>query len=199
MNISESEESLGKERIFLHSVDTFCCICYHLINREAFANAYGGDTMKRELQIANRFFEMYREKYNEKIDEMKLHKLMYFAQRESLIVSDVALFDEEFRGWKYGPVLKSVREAYMDNSIIGIRELLSESDENLINFVFRKYAEKTSWSLSRLTHNEYSWLRSREGISDGENGDNPISIDDIRIDAKRIRARREKRKELGLV
>lgn len=155
--------------------------------------------MKRELQIANRFFEMYRETYNEKIDEMKLHKLMYFAQRESLVVWDVALFDEEFRGWKYGPVLKSVREAYMDNSIIGIKEFLGESDEDLINFVFRKYAEKTSWSLSRLTHNEYSWLRSREGIPDGENGDNPISIDDIRIDAKRIKARREKRKELGLV
>lgn len=154
--------------------------------------------MNKERQIANRFYEMYQTKYGEKIDQMKLHKLMYFAQRENLVVNDIPLFDEQFRGWKYGPVLKSVRLAYLNNEIDGNVQKLDRAEEAILKIVFDKYAEKTSWSLSRLTHGEYSWLHSREGISEEENGNKPIPIEDIRVDANRIRARRIKRKEIGL-
>ena len=51
--------------------------------------------MNKERQIANRFYEMYQTKYGEKIDQMKLHKLMYFAQRENLVVNDIPLFDDD--------------------------------------------------------------------------------------------------------
>lgn len=46
------------------------------------------------------------------IDEMKLHKLLYFAQKESYIQTDKPLFNEKFEGWKYGPVSTDVRDAY---------------------------------------------------------------------------------------
>jgi hypothetical protein len=67
-----------------------------------------------------------------------------------------------------------------------------------MNKVFSEYADKDSWSLSRLTHGEYSWKNSRIGIDDGANSDNPMSLDDIKIDADRIRNRREKLVQLGL-
>ena len=52
--------------------------------------------------------------------------------------------------------------------------------------IFKVYAYKDSWSLSRLTHGEIAWKNSRKGIPDGENSDNPIDINDIAKDAERV-------------
>ena len=56
--------------------------------------------------------------------------------------------------------------------------------------VFSQYAVKDSWSLSALTHGEYSWRHARQGVPDGENCTNEMDIDDIRKDAQRIKMRR---------
>lgn len=64
--------------------------------------------------------------------------------------------------------------------------------------VFEKYADKDSWSLSRLTHGEIAWKNSRVGVPEGDNSDNPMSLEDIRKDADRIRERREMLSKLGL-
>ena len=61
----------------------------------------------------------------------------------------------------------------------------------LLDLIFRDYAPKDAWSLSRLTHGEICWKRSRKGISPYESSDNMIPLDDIRMDARRIRERRE--------
>lgn len=65
--------------------------------------------------------------------------------------------------------------------------------------VFEEYSSKDSWSLSRLTHGELSWKKSRVGIADGVNGDNPMSLEDIREDAKRVRQRRVMLSQFGLI
>ena len=130
---------------------------------------------------------------------MKLHKLLYFAQRESIIQTGNPLFDATFRGWKYGPILKEIRESYKNSSFVPVT---SSSDidemEPIVDTVFEQYAEKDSWSLSRLTHGEYSWKKSREGLPENINSDKPINVEDIRIDADRVRARRELLEQLGL-
>ena len=132
-------------------------------------------------------------------EKYKLHKLLYFAQRESIIQTGNPLFDATFRGWKYGPILKEIRESYKNSSFVPVT---SSSDidemEPIVDTVFEQYAEKDSWSLSRLTHGEYSWKKSREGIPENINSDKPINVEDIRIDADRVRARRELLEQLGL-
>ena len=62
------------------------------------------------LCVAKCFYDYYYEEHGHNIDEMKMHKLMYFAQRESFIEYDKPLFSARFYGWKFGPVLKEVRE-----------------------------------------------------------------------------------------
>ena len=42
----------------------------------------------------------YRKESKIEIDEMKLQKLLYFSQRESLIQNNKALFNESFYVWK---------------------------------------------------------------------------------------------------
>ena len=68
----------------------------------------------------------------------------------------------------------------------------------IIDIVFEQYAEKDSWSLSRLTHGEYSWKKSRKGVPENVNSDNAIDVEDIRVDADRVKSRRELLNQLGL-
>lgn len=146
--------------------------------------------------IANKFLSTY----GQKIDEMKLHKLMYFAQRESFIQKNEPLFPATFYGWKYGPILKEIRGAYREGTFenIVLQNFVDENSSTILDNVFADYAEKDSWSLSRLTHGEISWKNSRIGIAQDDNSDRPMNNDDIRKDAKRIRERREMLAQLGL-
>lgn len=132
----------------------------------------------------------YEETYGQKIDEMKLHKLMYFAQRESLIRTGEPLFDAEFQGWRFGPVLPALREVYKANDFAPLEELELGADQAVLDAVFDEYAETDSWNLSLLSHGEICWKRSRKGIAPHESSSNPIPLEDIRADADRIQKRR---------
>ena len=44
-----------------------------------------------------------------------------------------------------------------------------------------------SWKLSEISHKEISWQNARKNLVDGENGSEPLSIDDIRKDAEKVR------------
>lgn len=155
--------------------------------------------MEDLMNVASYIYKRYNNEFNSKIDEMKLHKLLYFAQRESLIQNRKPLFDAVFYGWKFGPILKEIRAAYRDNLFYEvIPEDVAASISAIMDKVFEEYAGKDSWSLSRLTHGELAWKNSRKGIPDGENSDNPMSLDDMKVDADRIRERRKMLLQLGL-
>lgn len=151
--------------------------------------------MEDLMYVASYVCNRYSGEFGLKIDEMKLHKLLYFAQRESLIQRQEPLFD----GWKFGPILKEIRVAYRDDSFYtSIPSDVVVRITPIMDKVFEEYDGKDSWSLSRLTHGEYAWKNLRIGILDGENGDLPMKLEDIRVDANRIRERREMLSQLGL-
>lgn len=141
----------------------------------------------------------YRNEYGVSIDEMKLHKLLYFAQRESLIQIGQPLFRELFYAWKYGPVLVAIRDYIKFFGAIPQYGDCSIADKYIPIFdkVFSQYAHKDSWSLSRLSHGEYSWKNARKGLGPVDACNNPISIEDIKVDANRIKLRRYFLSHLG--
>ena len=148
--------------------------------------------MKDMMIVAAYIYDRYQREFNEKIDEMKLQKLMYFAQRESLIRTGEPMFEGDFYGWRFGPVLKDLRTPYKDESFapeVSDEDMAGEKE--ILDEVFKAYAGKDSWSLSRLTHGEICWKRSRKGISPYDSSDNMIPLEDIRLDAKRMKDRRE--------
>ena len=156
--------------------------------------------MEKLMDVASYIYNRYQETKGERIDEMKLHKMLYFAQRESFIQKDEPLFKEVFYGWKFGPVLKEIRNAYRDNTFYShIDEKIISRIKGIMDKIFAEYADKDSWSLSRLTHGEIAWKNSRRGIIDGVNSDYPIDVEDIRKDAERVKTRREGLAKLGLV
>ena len=147
--------------------------------------------MKDMMTVAAYIYGRYQSEFEEKIDEMKLQKLMYFAQRESLIRTGEPLFEGDFYGWRFGPVLKELRTPYKEESFADIDGEAMGDDKVTLDEVFKAYAPKDSWSLSRLSHGEICWKRSRKGIAPSESSDNMIPLDDIRLDAQRMKERRE--------
>lgn len=148
--------------------------------------------MEHVMTVAAYVYNRYQAEFNEKIDEMKLHKLLYFAQRESLVQTNEPLFDADFYGWRYGPVLKDIRGAYKAGSFqTEIPGDTAAALSRVMDKIFEEYAGEDSWSLSRLTHGETSWKAARRGIAPTESGDVALALEDIRLDADRIRTRRE--------
>ena len=147
--------------------------------------------MESLVKIASYINDRYQRDFGCRIDEMKLHKLLYFAQRESLVQLNEPLFAERFEAWKYGPVLVPVRHMYQYDLL---HEPLSpeavQRFTGVFDKIFSQYAVKDSWSLSTLTHGEYSWKQARLGVPEGENCSNEMKIENIKIDAQRIKMRR---------
>lgn len=144
--------------------------------------------MERIIDIAQYIFDEYKRQSGEVIDEMKLHKLLYFAQRESLAITNEPLFEEGFEGWKYGPVSREVRTLYtVDGMNYKDKRTLSAESAYIVKNVILQYGALASWKLSQISHNELSWKNSRKGLAEGENGDVLLLLDDIRKDAEKVR------------
>jgi len=144
--------------------------------------------MERAIDVAHYIFDEYKKQSGEVIDEMKLHKLLYLSQRESIAITGEPLFAEKFEGWKYGPVCTTVRLHYTDDGIFA-NNLANISPESayIVKSVILQYGAIESWKLSEMSHKELSWRNSRKGLSSDAYGNVPLSLDDIREDAKKIR------------
>lgn len=143
--------------------------------------------MERIVDVAQFIYDEYKSMSGHSIDEMKLHKLLYLSQRESLALLGQPLFDETFEGWRYGPVSRTVRNEYTEDGMACSTSQISMEAAYIVRNILSQYGVYESWELSKLTHKEKSWLNSRQGLSSEENGKQTISIDDIRDDAKKVR------------
>lgn len=133
--------------------------------------------------------QRYRKHFGYSLDEMKLHKLLYFAQRESFVMFGQPMFISQFEAWKYGPVMRCLRGHSWDTE----EDLMTGHPDILyyipvFDKVFELYAAKNSWTLSCVSHGESCWQKAK----DKEAGFSPVEImtDDIRQDAETIKLRR---------
>lgn len=144
--------------------------------------------MYSAIEIASCICARYKIKYGKRIDEMKLHKLLYFVQRESFVQTNEPLFPEQFEAWKFGPVMVDIRHHYKVNDFPDCN--IDATTNRIINDVLEEYSGTRSWSLSMMSHEEISWQNARKGIPDGENGNNEMSTEDIKFDAERVKKMR---------
>lgn len=119
--------------------------------------------------------------------EVKLQKLMYFAQKTSLALTGQPLFEEEFEGWKHGPVLKFLRFFFESLPDCSITEKLDDTQKYIIDNTIYTYGQYPTLKLRDLSYAETSWLKSRDGLKESDRGCVPIPIEDLKEDAKSIR------------
>ncbi len=144
--------------------------------------------MERVLDVACYVYKEFEREMHDEIEEMKLHQLLYFVQRESFVQTEQPLFEEEFEGQKCGSVCIPVRKAYRQGQFKdeeSFREV-GQSGKGIVQRVLEQYGSKSLWSLNDIIHFEYSWIQSQK-----EQGNHLVLLEDIRVDADRIRERRE--------
>lgn len=96
-----------------------------------------------------------------------------------------------FEAWRYGPVSPVIHSQFrhgLINSTMSLPDI--DKYKPVLDMVFRLYAHKSSWSLSTLSHGEYSWRNARQGVAYDCNSTNKLQLADIEKDADRIRLRR---------
>lgn len=147
--------------------------------------------MEDVVKIASYICQRYQRQFGKRIDEMKLHKLLYFTQRESIIQTGEPLFKECFEAWKYGPVLVPIRQLYRDDALSETLPVSVQTQyKPVFDTVFELYAPKDSWSLSSITHGEYAWRQARRELTADGKSHELMQTDDIRKDAERVKLRR---------
>ncbi|MDE7081975.1 MAG: DUF4065 domain-containing protein [Muribaculaceae bacterium] len=136
---------------------------------------------------AKYLIDRYEQESGNTLDEMKLHKLLYFTQRESFVLLGKPMFLDKFEAWKYGPVMRCLRQAHWKSQA---QSVLPEDSEyiQVLEDTLRRYASMDSWTLSNISHGETCWQKAK----DKEVGSTPVAIEtsDIEYDAKIIKYRR---------
>lgn len=143
--------------------------------------------MDKIINVADYLIKRYHDLTGECLDEMKLHKLLYFTQREAFAILGNAAFEGDFEGWKFGPVSRDVRNNYYDGKIVIPTEPISNRVQYISDNVIMEYGALASWRLSELSHQETSWNNARKGLRADENGNVIMSLNDIKEDAKKVR------------
>ncbi|WP_020467861.1 Panacea domain-containing protein [Zavarzinella formosa] len=98
----------------------------------------------------------------EPLNQMRLYKLMYYAQGWSMAWYLEPLFDDRIEAWKLGPVPKNIRrelQSFGDDPISGLGEpeALTVRARDLIGAVWNKFREFSGFGLSDRTHKEPPW------------------------------------------
>jgi|GEM_PF-64821 len=138
--------------------------------------------MENAHDVAKYICKEYERITGETIGEMKLHKLLYFAQRESIAFLGRPLFECDFEAWKHGPVCKPVRDAYR---LDGLSQYIGNI-EGKSSFVVDDVIEQLGQHKAHEPHKELSRLNAHGDLAEDEPGRKVISIEDIIKDSDNV-------------
>lgn len=116
--------------------------------------------MARASDAANFFIDAAQRCDAEPMTNLRLQKLMYFAQAWSIVRNGCPLFDEELRAWELGPVVPSVYQKYKicgGNPIADADDafdysVFTEEELSVLTDVFVQYGKFTTAQLVNLCH-----------------------------------------------
>lgn len=111
----------------------------------------------------NHVRQLNSEEDEEFLTNLKLQKLLYYAQGSSLALRNEPLFNDPIEHWTHGPVVPSV---YHEYSKFGGSPIIYDDDytdkidsdtDSLLNDVYGTFGCYSAWGLRNMTHNEDPW------------------------------------------
>ncbi|MEG1470802.1 MAG: DUF4065 domain-containing protein [Anaerovoracaceae bacterium] len=104
---------------------------------------------------------------SEYISNLKLQKLLYYAQGTVLAITGKDLFLEPIVAWRHGPVVEAVYHEYKSFGASGI-EFEEEFDfndfeddvQNILENVYDCFGQYSAWKLRNMTHEETPWINT---------------------------------------
>lgn len=130
--------------------------------------------MYKALDIAHWFISRTQSDYDsgisdELITNLKLQKLLYYAQGCTLALTGQPLFEEDFRAWEHGPVITDIYHTYKSNGKCGIFasndyniSCIDIETGNILESVYNEFGQFSASKLRNMTHNETPWIETNK-------------------------------------
>ena len=138
--------------------------------------------------VAN-YFLAYSNEVGEPITNLKLQKLVYYAQAWYLANNKKPLFDDaEFQAWVHGPVIPDLYEKYKDfgsapiktkDNLKTIKKKMDSDKVEFLDEVIKVYMPAGAYELERMTHQEGPWIEARGECEPDQRCDSVITNDAI--------------------
>jgi uncharacterized phage-associated protein len=132
-----------------------------------------------------RYIIRFAHEHGDPVSNLKLQKLLYYAQAWHLAINDEPLFQERLEAWVHGPVVPPVYGTFKKwtwQTIpleVTVPELSKGQREHL-DEVMDVYGSLTALYLEKLTHQEDPWRKARAGLPPDASSNATISHEDMR-------------------
>lgn len=112
------------------------------------------------------------------VSNLKLQKLLYYAQGWYLVLAKQPLFCEDIEAWVHGPVVPYIFHRFKPYKWGAIDEEGAAGDNVLHTYLealLEKYGKYSAKQLELFTHNERPWIDARAGLAVDEPSTRVIS------------------------
>jgi uncharacterized phage-associated protein len=122
--------------------------------------------------VAEYFLMLSQPGFGDYMSNLRLQKLVYYAQGFHLAKYDAPIFADPILAWNYGPVVEDLYFEYKKfrSGVIPLPEnpdlsMFTKRQKDLMDDVFLVYGQYTALKLMELTHNELPWkLTERDHV-----------------------------------
>jgi uncharacterized phage-associated protein len=138
---------------------------------------------------AARYFiiRAYEDGLEAEITNMKVQKLLYYAQSLHLALYNEPLFAEEIQAWRYGPVCPPAYKFYCEFEAKQLPIPQQESllqippeKKELLEETWEYFGSYHAYKLSDMTHVEFPWKKARKGLPPQASSTEPILLNDMK-------------------
>jgi uncharacterized phage-associated protein len=124
----------------------------------------------KALKVAEYFIDFSRA-VGDPLTNLKLQKLLYYAQGWYLALKDKPLFHERIEAWPHGPAVPPVYGLYKGWKWQPIGAKVSADPDDYsadvlghLNEIMQVFGTLTAYQLERMTHREKPWLDARGSL-----------------------------------
>ena len=116
----------------------------------------------------------------ELISNLKLQKLLYYAQAWYLALYDRSLFNDRLEAWVHGPVQPAVYGRFKHHRWDPISDQPDDPKLPLhvsahLDEIMQVYGVETAYALELMTHREAPWIEARAGLPADQPSNTPLS------------------------
>lgn len=126
--------------------------------------------MISSFDVARYFLSLVDEDAGDSLSNLKLQKLVYYAQGYYLALYDEPLFPERIEAWIHGPVVPDLYHNLKQFGAEPVRVdgefdpgMYSDKVQELLDEVYSVYGQFSAGQLRNFTHREPPWMNTPNG------------------------------------